>query len=276
MILESYYWDDISFYTFTYNDENLPIIYEGNIITDNQHAPRYWYRKGGYATLYKKDMQDFLKRLRFKIGKKAIKYYYCGEYGDKDGRPHYHAIIYGIKPRSHQQEIEEIWGKGFAQGKPFIKNRAQYTAGYIQKKLYGKEGDQGYIQTVYDKFGRATATVHVNNTAILAPFSCMSKGIGKQYILDHEEQLKREQVIRFDGRIIALPRYFIKQLNIQPWELLKKQELYGIYEYTKMEKYLAEHKAYQPKRVEIDEKKTVAKRESVQNSHKRLFGESRT
>lgn len=110
LIMESYYWKDTSFYTFTYNEENLPIILNEKILTKEEkqgHANRYFYRIGGYATLYKEDMQKFLKRLRKKIS--PIKYYYCGEYGDDNGRPHYHAIIFGVRPYAHQEEIEEIW-----------------------------------------------------------------------------------------------------------------------------------------------------------------------
>ena len=33
-----------------------------------------------------------MKRLRRKFGK--VRFYHCGEYGDKNGRPHYHASIF--------------------------------------------------------------------------------------------------------------------------------------------------------------------------------------
>lgn len=59
------------FVTLTYNDENLP---------EN-------------GSLKKKDLQKFLKRLRFKHKSKTIRYFACGEYGDKKKRPHYHVIV---------------------------------------------------------------------------------------------------------------------------------------------------------------------------------------
>lgn len=43
-------------------------------------------------TLYKKDLQDFHKRLR-RSGL-SFRYFDCGEYGDKFSRPHYHGIYF--------------------------------------------------------------------------------------------------------------------------------------------------------------------------------------
>ena len=64
------------FITLTYNNNNLP----------------------KYKSLVKKELQDFFKRLRKKYGE-GIRYYACGEYGPKGKRPHYHAIIFGWKPK---------------------------------------------------------------------------------------------------------------------------------------------------------------------------------
>lgn len=59
-----------SFITLTYNDDNLP--------------------PGG--NLQKRDFQLFMKRFR---KNHKVRYYQCGEYGPKLGRPHYHALIFG-------------------------------------------------------------------------------------------------------------------------------------------------------------------------------------
>ena len=65
------------FLTLTYDDEHI-------IITGNNEP-----------TLYKRDVQLFLKSLR-KLQKQKIKYYFVGEYGGKTDRPHYHAIIFNL------------------------------------------------------------------------------------------------------------------------------------------------------------------------------------
>lgn len=63
---EAYYWKDACFLTLTYDNEHLP--------SDN--------------SLHKEDLQKFFKRLRKDIDY-PIKYYACGEYGDRFKRPHY-------------------------------------------------------------------------------------------------------------------------------------------------------------------------------------------
>ena len=46
-------------------------------------------------SLVKSDFQKFMKRLRKRCGS-SVRYYYCGEYGENFGRPHYHAILFGF------------------------------------------------------------------------------------------------------------------------------------------------------------------------------------
>ena len=53
---------------------------------DNAHLPSDF-------SLDKKHFSDFMKRYRKKFGPN-IRYFHCGEYGSKFGRPHYHACIF--------------------------------------------------------------------------------------------------------------------------------------------------------------------------------------
>ena len=63
-----------SFVTLTYDDESLPL--------------------GG--TLVFRDFQLFMKRLRKQYGA-GIRFYACGEYGEKFGRPHYHVCLFNFE-----------------------------------------------------------------------------------------------------------------------------------------------------------------------------------
>ena len=65
MTHELLYWDHATFITLTYDDHNLPM----------SEVNKYW------PTLRKKDLQDYIKRIRKEIYPKKIKYYMCGEYG---------------------------------------------------------------------------------------------------------------------------------------------------------------------------------------------------
>ena len=87
-----------AFITLTYEDEKLPLSYNGLPNLDKTHV------------------QKFLKRLRKASPKSSnelsIKYYACGEYGTRTHRPHYHMIAFNI-PLSilqHPTKLEQLWG----------------------------------------------------------------------------------------------------------------------------------------------------------------------
>lgn len=112
------------------------------------------------------EFQKFMKRLRRKHGK-GISYFHCGEYGDKNQRPHYHAIIYGydfpdrdpIKVNNGFQlyvssELEQLWSDpvtkesyGFHRIGNVSFESAAYVARYCMKKWKG-EGSQEHYQLI--------------------------------------------------------------------------------------------------------------------------------
>ena len=98
---ESLMHDQSYFVTLTYDDDHLKTF-----------------------SLVPEDLTNFFKRLR---NYKKIRYYACGEYGDKNGRPHYHAIIFGLSlndlrafsinkfgdPLYRSPFLSDIWSNGF-------------------------------------------------------------------------------------------------------------------------------------------------------------------
>lgn len=127
------------FLTLTYDDDNLP--------KDN--------------SVHKRELQLFFKRLRKDLGGVKIRYFACGEYGDQFGRPHYHAIIFGIsydchvfknkrfdkKTNGYHCQID-AWNKGLCHIGSVTVDSANYVAGYVTKKLKGKGAKEHY-----DKLG---------------------------------------------------------------------------------------------------------------------------
>ena len=71
---------------------------------DDKHIPTF-------QSVIKKDLQDFIKRLRKKIYPRKIKYFACGEYGSKNNRPHYHLILFGVdnQSKSDRRACMESW-----------------------------------------------------------------------------------------------------------------------------------------------------------------------
>lgn len=135
MILETQKADVSAFISLTYRDEELSL--------------------GGdcHPSLMRSDLQNWLKRLR-KQTKRKIRYYYCGEYGDRFDRPHYHAILWGFPPCSYGKSrysqgvldccwscdtIRDTWKMGIIECSVVTPARCAYTAGYVMKKMKTKD-----------------------------------------------------------------------------------------------------------------------------------------
>lgn len=172
------------FLTLTYNNKSLP----------------------PSASLDKEQLKKFWKRLRKYYNGKKIKYYACGEYGD-EGRPHYHAIVFGIEldeleiylvnKKMVSKVIERLWKFGFNQVGTVTTDSASYVAGYIEKKLTGEMAYNAYYQ-----IGK------------IPPYSVMSKGIGEDFALKNQEQIREALGITIKGKNVGLPRYYRKLLDL--------------------------------------------------------------
>jgi hypothetical protein len=94
-------------------------------------------------TLNKRDLQLFLKRIRRHVPTGTVRFFGCGEYGEKNGRPHYHAILFGIRDTDAKM-IEETWGMGLTETTTVTPARVNYVAGYTSKNKgsFAKVGEQ--------------------------------------------------------------------------------------------------------------------------------------
>lgn len=86
--------------------------------------------------LYKKDLQDFFKRLR-KAGF-DFSYLAIGDYGDKFGRPHYHVLFF-VKGFFEISYLSTIWAlgsqvrkRGFVDVLPLTAGRIGYVVKYVR------------------------------------------------------------------------------------------------------------------------------------------------
>lgn len=203
-MLEAKYHEDNWFLTLTYNDDYLPAKrklcdQEGNpIIKDGEvlYSP--------FNSLYRRDVQRFMKNLRKRIYPEKVRFYGCGEYGTKYGRPHYHLILFGLRlddlqpisksPLGHQyytsKLIEDCWisekepnkktkSLGFHKIGACTFETCAYVARYVTKKHKGVDSD------VYE-------------TLCYEPeFTMMSRkpGIGYQYYEDNKVRIYENQEI---------------------------------------------------------------------------------
>ena len=174
-----------------------------------------------HGSLEKRVLQLALKRLRKAVGQRTLRYYACGEYGEKSHRPHYHGIVFGLDWRD-RQVVDETWGLGRTGIGTVSSDSILYVCDYATKSVLGK----GAVEE-YDDTGRER------------PFSLVSRGMGARWCDAHAEAL-RENGLSVGGTPIGVPRYYARRLGISS----------GGREY---EIYLRNHLAAMDRRVEVDE-----------------------
>jgi len=172
------------------------------------------------------DFQKFMKRLRKRTGC-PIRFYHCGEYGEINWRPHYHACIFGFEfpdktkwrtnkhgDQAYRSELlEDAWKLGASEIGALTEQSAAYTARYIMKKQNGEAADMAY----FDYF---TGSIRQS------PYTTMSTrpGIGRGWIDKYiSEVYPRDEVI-VNGHQARPPKYYdaqYKELDPDGYEKMK-------------------------------------------------------
>lgn len=191
-------WETASFVTLTYNDENLPSDFG----------------------LHPEELKAFHESLRYHLRDydRKFKYYSVGEYGDKNFRPHYHCILFGLNPDPYdknnidRQLIADSWKKCddfMWRWKPkhnaidyVTREDINYVTGYVQKKLNGDLAIQEYGD-------------------LQRPFARSSTKLGLDYALKNADRISQTGYISLNGQKIGIPRYFREKLGIEQKEVLQ-------------------------------------------------------
>lgn len=147
-----------------------------------------------------------------------IKFYMAGEYGELYGRPHYHALLFGVDfadqlyhGRTKAGEkiytsptLDKIWGRGYASIGKVTFQSAAYISRYVMKKLSGDGNKKQYeIQDL------ETGEVIKQDKE----YNCMSRasGIGEQWLQTYKADVySYDKVITKQGRELKPPRYYDK------------------------------------------------------------------
>ncbi len=212
--------EDNCFLTLTYDDKHLP-------------------KKG---SLILSDYQDFMKRLREDIRRvsikafipKKIRYYHCGEYGDK-GRPHYHAILfnhdftdkvlYKITEQEHRVYTSKLLDETWQNGKAWIADvsfdSAAYVAGYIMKKITNKNA-------VVDSNGvyhpPAAEMYEVQRGQEYATMS-RRPGIGTDWYKKYKSDVYPSDEVIIKERVTRPPKFYDNMLDKEDPDLLESLKL---------------------------------------------------
>lgn len=187
---------------------------------DTVHVP---ISEHGFPTLCKSDFQCYMKRLRKLCDGVRLKYYVAGEYGTKNHRPHYHAIVFNVPSQSFFEEAWAIDGVSFGSVHvgSVTSDSVAYTMKYIDKppsrRLYGSRDDRA------------------------CEFSLMSKGLGANYLSPemltyHKSDLSRNYAMKEGGVKIALPQYYSRKI----YTPLEKEEQLCIIQQVVSQQLVAE------------------------------------
>nr|UXQ87955.1 MAG: replication initiation protein [Microvirus sp.] len=191
------------FLTLTYSPENIP----------------------KHGTLVKKHLQDFIKRYRKKfVNSHKIRFYACGEYGEKLSRPHYHILVFGhqftdtVKLTSvlnTSEELSKLWKHGFHSIGEANFQTAAYIARYVTKKINGSQADKHY---------QAPCLETGELMPILGEFSTQSlkPGIGANWYEKYQSDVYPSDEIIHEGRRYPVPAYYDKLLERTNPELFEK------------------------------------------------------
>lgn len=160
------------FITLTFNNENLD--------------------PGG--SLVKRDFQLFMKKLRKRFGS-GVRYFHCGEYGEKNKRPHHHACLFNFDFDDRElwsvrdgvrlftsKTLDDIWGKGFCTIGDVTFESAAYVARYVTKKITGPTADSHYLNSRTGEIRQSEYVTMSRRPGIGRPW--LDKYMGDVYPLD--------------------------------------------------------------------------------------------
>lgn len=257
-------YDQNCFITLTYR--------EWEDCTDEQ-LKKGWHVPAD-GSLRKDHFQKFMKRLRKKFERSGIRYYHCGEYGDKLNRPHYHACLFGLDFSDKEllkesegiylftsETLEKLWPYGFSTVGQLTFESAAYCARYVVKKITGRQSHEHYLRC--DEYGVAYW---------LEPeYSTMSRGgtgadgvqlggIGKGWYEEYKTDVfpSDELPVPGSGIFKKVPRYYEKLLRAQDEALFERIK-------DQRQEYLKEHiDEFSPERLRA--KYVVARARASMNS----------
>lgn len=187
-------------------------------------------------SLNRRDLTLFLKRLRKHLEPQKIRFFYCGEYGSKGKRPHYHVIVFGWRPNDLvlwkkskkgfdcwlSATVCDLWSvpvKGpdgtvlkNKAGKPLKRpigicevsdltlRSSKYSAKYLQK-----------YQPVPD--------------GVVKPFTGMSTNPGIGFLKINPKSLETDKIWH-EGTYVKVPRYYLNKLSdVNPIAVEQVKEL---------------------------------------------------
>lgn len=197
---EARYHEHNRFITLTYSDDHLP--------RDGALQPRDLWKllkdlRNDLAANVRRVAKGRPGRAPDLLGQR-LRYLACGEYGENFGRPHYHALLFGVGFGDEEVAAKDLyasayltkrWGKGEVRIGQLTAASAAYTAQYTMKSM-----------------GRTYCDA--DGVVKQGPFLRVSSrpGIGAIWVEEFAPDLQHAYMI-VDGAKRRIPRYYKKKLD---------------------------------------------------------------
>jgi hypothetical protein len=187
-----------SFLTLTYSDDKVP----------------------SSGSLRKEDFQLFMKRLR-RGSATPLRYFHCGEYGERTSRPHYHVCLFGedfASDRVHYRttpqgdrlynspRLDEAWGHGHAVIGELTFESAAYVARYVLKKQTGSPESR-------KKRGLVPLDEHYQGRSPEYVTMSLKPGIGSGWFEKYGSEVYPSDSVVMRGKEMLPPPYYDKLLE---------------------------------------------------------------
>lgn len=212
MMHESQLHEFNCFITLTYSDEAIP----QNYSLDLSHGRNFMKRLRWHAAYHHEGLQ--------------LRFYLAGEYGDKFGRPHYHAAIFGydfpdkilLKKNDQGQPIftseilSTLWPHGSSSTAGLDYDSAAYIARYCVKKIGGEKAADHYhrLSPIDGQFHN-----------VRPEYATMSRrpGIGAGWLDKFKGDVFPSGFIVINGKPQSPPRFYVNRLTKEEQDALKRQ-----------------------------------------------------
>ena len=193
-------WPENCFITLTYSPEHLP------------NPP----------SLDVTHFQKFMKRLRKKYEPKTIRFFHCGEYGERNNRPHYHALLFNhdfedkrLWQKSSSgallytsEDLQSLWPYGFSSLGAATFQSAAYVARYIMKKVTGEPASEHYEY----------ADPETGELFPLCPeYVTMSRrpGLGRKWLQKYQSDVWPDDFVVLEQKKHRPPRFYDQQVEAE-------------------------------------------------------------
>lgn len=186
-------------------------LYENNCFITLTYSPEHVPE---HNSLVVSHFQKFMKRLRKKYSPQTIRFFQCGEYGEKNERPHYHACLFNFDFTDKllyrtirdtklyvSSTLDNLWPFGFSTIGDVTFESAAYVARYVTKKITGKYALHHY--NTINSGGEILAERHPEYTTM-----SRRPGIGRDWYEKFTSDVFPSDYLIVNEKKVRPPKYY--------------------------------------------------------------------